>query len=182
MRSLALFSALFIAAPAAAQLEVRDDGIRVSYEYGLGALGDILDTSLYGEDGWETGIHEAISVSVPLERLGVLDADGLALRVAWVMFEEETGRRETKAFPGAYLAFTPSLGGTFGYTMDFAIGYDLYNKEGNLWLTWIPTIIGGIGPHLEMGSVRVEALFGGQATSFLQGAAAYGKVSVVVGV
>ena len=179
MRSL-LALLVFAAAPAAAQMHQRADGIRVSYEYGLGALGDILDNSLYGEDGWETGIHQAVSVSVPLVRLGV-DAP-LSLRVAWVSVEEDTDAMETKSFPGVYLAATPSLGGAVGYTMDFALGYDLYNKEGNLLLTWIPTFVGAIGPHVEVGPARLEALFGGQVTSFLQGAVAYGKVSLVVGV
>lgn len=180
MRLAALAFVVLLASPARAQLEARNDGIRVSYEYGLAALGDILDNSVVGEDGWETGIHQAVSLSVPLDQLGLNSP--FSLRVAWIRVEEDSGAMETKSFPGIYLAATPSLGGAFGYTMDFAAGYDLYNKEGNLWLTWIPTLVGGIGPHLEIGSVRAEALFGGQFTSFAQGGAAYGKVSVAIGV
>lgn len=173
---------LLAALPASAQLEGRQDGIRVGYEYGLGVVGDLFDFSGSGgaDDGFAGGVHQAYSVSVPLELLNV--DSPLSLRVAWVTVQEDRGSRRLFSFPGVYLAATPSLGGAVGFTMDFAAGYDLYNKEGMLWLTWFPTVIGGIGPHLEVGPVRIEALFGGQFTSLAQGGATYGKLSVAVGV
>ena len=179
MRLPALLACILLAAPAGAQ------GPRLNVDVGLGAAGGLLTSSTF-EDDITTGTHRAVTVSVPLARIGDaarFNRNTVGVRAGYleILDDDEDTPRDVRG-PAVYLETSLVSDMPVSPWITAEIGYDTYNLNAHgVLLGLVPTVGAGAGVAFNAGTVQAGLLFGGSVTSLFEGASAYLRGSLAIG-